>query len=120
MRRNATSRAEYGVPAVWASPRGTACPRCAPVARFIADVTEIWTAGALHQVAGHRGLVAYLRARRFQERLGDPRELRAYGGVSGPLRHRGGGADCQALRSRLDAIVEKAREAGQPLRPAHV
>ena len=40
--------------------------------------------------------------------------------VGGHLRHRGGGADPEALRSELDAIVEKAREADQPLGPAHV
>ena len=41
-------------------------------------------------------------------------------GWAGHLRHRGGGAEPQALRSDVDAVVEKAREADQPLGPAHV
>jgi hypothetical protein len=36
------------------------------------------------------------------------------------LRHRGGGAEPEALRSDVDAVVEKAREADQPVGPAHV
>jgi hypothetical protein len=40
--------------------------------------------------------------------------------MSGHLRHRGRSAKAESLRPDLDAIIEKAREADQPLRPAHV
>ena len=56
----------------------------------------------------------------FKQRLGDDGKLLDHGRVRRHLRHGGGGAEPEALRSDLDAVVEKAREADQPLGPAHV
>ena len=114
------ARAEHGMPAVLAADRGAAGARRALVAGGVADIAEIRAAGALQEVAAHRRLVAHLRARRVQQRLGDDGKLLDHRRVRGHLRHRGGGADPEALRSGLDAVVEKAREADQPLGPANV
>ena len=68
-------------------------------------------------------MVAWLRTcglAEFKQRLGDDGKLLDDGGVRGHLRHGGGGAEPQALRAGFDAVVEKPREADQPLGPAHV
>jgi hypothetical protein len=40
--------------------------------------------------------------------------------MRGHVRHGGGGTEPQALRTSLDAVVEKPREADQPRGPAHI
>src|SRR5688572_2466896 len=102
------------MPAVLAVDSGAAGARRALVAGGVADIAKIWAAGALKEVAAHGRLVAHLGAGRVQQRLGDDRKLLDHGGVGRHLRHRGGGAEPEALRSDLDAVVEKAREADQP------
>ena len=114
------ARAEHRMPAVLTADCGAAGARRALVAGGVTDIAKIGAAGALQEVAAHGRLVAHLRARRVQERLGDDGKLLDDGGVRGHLSHRGGGAEPEALRSDFDAIVEKAREAHQPLGPAHV
>ena len=42
------------------------------------------------------------------------------GGVGGHLGHGGGSAEAQALRSNVDAVVEKARKADQPPGLTHI
>src|SRR5947208_15541854 len=99
---------------------GAARSRGALVAGTVANVAKIGTASALQEVASHCCLIAYLRTRRVEQCLGDERELRNDGRVSRDLCHCRGSAEPEALRSNLDAIVEKACEADQPLGPSHV
>ena len=40
--------------------------------------------------------------------------------MRGDLRHRRGGPKPEALGSNFDAVVEQAREADEPLGPAHI
>ena len=108
------------MPAVLAADGGAAGARRALVAGGVADIAEVGAAGALQEVAAHGGLVAHLRARRVQQRLGDDGKLLDHGRVRRHLRHGGGGAEPEALRSDFDAVVEKTCEADQPLGPAHV
>ena len=114
------ARAEHGVPAVLAADGGAAGARCALVAGGVADIAEVGAAGPLQEVAADGRLVAHLRAGRVQQRLGDDGEPLDHGGVRRHLRHRGGGAEPEPLRPDVDAAVEEAREADQPLGPAHL
>src|SRR3954468_11397546 len=109
------ARAEHGIPAILATNGGTAGAGRALVAGRVADIAKIGATGALEEVAPHRGLIAHLRARRVQERLGNNGKLLDDCGVSRHVRHRRGGTEPQALRSDLDAPVEKAREADEPI-----
>src|SRR2546423_7206275 len=108
------------MPTILAAHSGAARSRCALVAGTVADVAKIGTPGTLKEVASHRCLIAYLRTRGVEQCLGDERELRNDGRVSRDLCHGRGRAEPEALRSNLDAIVEKACEADQPLRPSHI
>ena len=114
------ARAEHRMPTVLAADGGAAGARRTLVAGGVADIAEVWAAGALQEVAADRGLVAHLRARRVQERLGDDGKLLHHGRVGRHLRHGGGGAEPEALRADFDAVVEKTCEADQPLGPTHV
>ena len=111
---------EHRMPTVLSTNRGAAGTRRAFVAGGIADVAKVRAAGALQEVATHRRLIAHLRARRVQKRLRDDGKLLDHDGMGRHLRHCGGGAEPQALRAGLDAVVEKACKTDQPFGPAHV
>src|SRR4051794_11526489 len=101
------------MPAVLTADRRAAGTRRTFVAGSVTHIAEIGTAGALQEIAAHRGLVAHLRARGVQERLGDDGKLLDNSRVRSHIRHRGGSAEPQAAWPDLDAIVQKPRETHQ-------
>ena len=116
----AFARPEHGVPPVFAADGRTAGTGRALVACAIAHVAEIGTPRALQEIAAHGRLVAYLRARRVQQRLGDHGELLHHRGVGSHVGHRGGGTELKALRSDVDAVVEQTGQTHQLLGPPHI
>src|SRR4029078_13367402 len=112
--------AYHYIPAVFAADHRAAGPGYTLVAGAIADIPEIGAPGALQEVAAHGRLVAHLWACRVQQSFGDHGILLDPPRVFGYLGHRGRGAEPQALRSNLDAIVQQPREADEPLVPARL
>jgi hypothetical protein len=88
-----------------------------PLVAGLGDVLEVGAAGALQQVAGHRGHVAQLARGAGQQRLGEHRVALADGGMDGQVGVAHRAADAQAaVRQVLDAIVEHARDVDQASR----
>src|SRR5439155_21092634 len=116
----ALAGAEHRMPTILATDGGAAGARRPLVAGTVADIAEVGAARALQEVAAHGRLLPHLRARRVQQRFGDDGKLLGHGRMGGNLRHGGGSAEPQALRSDVDPILEEAREAHQTFGTTHV